>query len=102
MLRVGAGVARDEVQAQHRQVKLIAVSIFKREKFVRAVANVEGLQAEIAPNTMVFMYHRVAHAQLRQAADDGLGIARCSAPAPLHGTLAVELRFGDDADAQCR
>ena len=101
LIGVGAGVAADLLQVGDGNVEFVAAGIGGRKKFIRPVADVERLQAEIAADAVVLVDDRIVDAQFGEIADLRLGIGRAlQAPAALGGALAVQLRFGDDGDGR--
>jgi len=87
------------MQRQYRDVELVAVGVFEREELRRPVADIERLQAEVASDAVILVYHRIADLQFREAADDRFRFAlSAQAPAALRGALAVKLGLGDDGD----
>jgi hypothetical protein len=99
--RVGAAVARDDLQLRHRHVELGAVGVFEVEEFGVALAEIHVHQAEVAADAVAFMHHRVADLQFGQVAQPAfeVGAAGIGAAPARAGRGGVELVLGDDGDA---
>ena len=95
-----AAVAADQMQLRHRHVELVAARVFERQEFRGAVAEVEVLQAQIAPDAVLQMDHRVADLDLGQIAQHAFvgGLARL-AFAPRAHLRRVKLVLGDDRES---
>jgi hypothetical protein len=99
----GAGVAADQVERLHRHVQLVAAGVFQRQELAAAVLYFERDEAEVAADTVVDVHDRRAGAQVREFADDGLGIARAAlAAGALAHPLAEQLGLGDDRQPRVR
>lgn len=94
---VAAGVARDQVQVGHGHVELGALGVFHGEEFSGLVVDLQGLQAQVAPHTVVDMHHRCAFAQFGEVLDDRVVVGvRTFFPAPaLHHALAEQRALGN-------
>ena len=64
------------MQLRYRHVEFCVVRILELQKLHVAVAEIHLLEAEISPNDVLRMDHRIAHAQLRQVAHHHFDVAR--------------------------
>jgi hypothetical protein len=55
--RVGAAVARDDLQLRDRYVELGAGGVFEVEEFRVALAEIHVQQAQVAADAVAFMHH---------------------------------------------
>ena len=94
---VAAGVARDQVQVGHRYIELGAFGVLHGEEFGGLVVDFQGLQAQVATDTVVDMHHRRAFAQLGEVLDYRVvvGVGAFFATATLHHALAEQGAFRD-------
>ena len=60
MLRIQAGIARDQAERRDRHIEPVAIGIFKLDKLGRDAAGIEGGEAKIAAHAMIFMHDRRA------------------------------------------
>jgi hypothetical protein len=99
--RVGAAVARDDLQLGHRHVELGAVGVFEVEEFGVAFAEVHVQQPEVAADAVAFMHHGIADPQFGQVAQPAfeVGAAGIGASSARTGRGGVELVLRDDRDA---
>jgi hypothetical protein len=67
-LRVGAGVAGDDVELGHGHVELVAVGILQVQELGVALAQVHVHQAHVAADAVAGVHHRVVGLELRQVA----------------------------------
>ena len=96
----GAAVAADDVQARDRDVELGVVGVEQVQKLVRPVAQIECDQAEVAPDAVLLMHHRIADAHFGQVAQHRLGVGPAHvAPGRAAHDVGVKLGFGDQRDA---
>jgi hypothetical protein len=87
-----AAVARHEVQAQHRHVELVAAGVFEQQELRGHAFDVERGKPAVAPDTVVFVHDGCPDLQVRELADDRLGVARPALalallPRPLHSEV---------------
>lgn len=95
-LVVGAGIARDQVQAVHRHVEAGAVGVLQGHEFGGLAAGLEGLQPSVAAHPVGLVNHRCAGAKLREVADRHFARVGGLLAAPaLANHLAVELGLAD-------
>ena len=94
--RIDTGIAGDQMQRAHRDEELVAVRVVDSEELSARAADRQNLEAGIAPDAMHFMHDRRADPELLEVAHDPLGVSSSPATtAPLGGTCAEELRFGN-------
>jgi hypothetical protein len=96
-LRVGAGVAGDDVQLRHRHVELVAAVVLQVQELGVALAEVHVQEAEVAADAVLDVHHRVADLELGQVAQPafhGGGLAAVAAHAAARGG-GVELGLGE-------
>ena len=81
--RLGAGIARNDVQLGDRHEELGFVGVVQFEEFLLAGAEVHAHQALVAADAVAFMHHRVADLELGQILQPVVetGLARRFAPA---------------------
>ena len=92
-----AAVARNEVQAQHGHVELVAAGVFEQQELRRHAFDVERRQAAIAADAVVLVHDGRADLQIRELANDGLGVARAPLALALPRPLHAEIGGRDDA-----
>ena len=92
-------VAADQVQARHRNVELRVVGVEQVQELVRAFAEIERGQPEVAPDAVLLVHHRIADAHFREIAQHRVDVAAprlALADAVRRGR--VELGLGDHRD----
>ena len=92
-----AAIARHEVQAQHGHVELVAAGVLEQQELGRHALDVERREAAVAADAVVLVDDGRADLQIRELADDGLGIACPALALALARPLHAEIRGGDDA-----
>ena len=92
-----AAVARHEVQAQHRHVELVAAGVLEQQELRRHAFDVERRQAAVAADAVVLVHDRRADLQVRELADDRLGVARAALALALARPLHAEIGGRDHA-----
>ena len=92
-----AAVARHEMQAQHGHVELVAAGVLEQQELRRHAFDVERREAAVAADAVVLVHDRRADLQVRELADDGLGVARAAFALALPRPLHSEIRGRDDA-----
>ncbi len=99
---VAAGVAGDQVQVGHRHVQLGVLGVFEGEEFCRLAVDLQGGQAQVAPDPVVDVHHRRAFAQLGEVLDDRVvgHLAALLATATLHHALTEQRAFGHQRDGR--
>ena len=102
-LVVGAGVARDQVQALHRHVELGAVGVLQGHELGGLAAGLQGLEPPVTPHAVGLVDHRGPGLELREVADGQLvGVGGLLAAPALAHHLAVELRLADHRQRRLR
>ncbi len=98
-----AGIAGDAVERVHRHVQQIAAGVLQHQELRRVAGDLHDLQAAVAADAVVLVYHRRAGRERGELAQDRLGIALGpAAPAFLAGALAEELFLGDQRERAIR
>ena len=95
----GAAVAADQMQAGDGDVQFCVVGVQQMQEFVRTVTEIERRQAEIAPDTVLLVDHRIADAHLRQVTQHRVDIASpCLSLTSATNGGRIKLGFGDDRE----
>ena len=95
------------MQLRHRHVERGLVGIFQVQELrgaAFALTQVDVDQAQVAPDAVVHVHHRVAHFELRQVFDQRIDIAGqflLAAPAR-GGRQGKHFGFGDELQSPCR
>ncbi len=72
----GTAVARDEMQALHGHVELVAARVLEQQELGQHAVHVERREAAIAADAVVLVHDRRADQEIGELADHGFGIAR--------------------------
>jgi len=112
VFRCATRVTRNQVEARHRYVELVAAGVLDGQELAGRAADVEHDQAAITTDAVVVVHHRRAFGQFAEVADDRFRIALRLATAPfLARALAIQLALGQhgqrrvaerEAIRQCR
>ena len=88
-------IARDEVDILNRQENRVAAGIFQLQTVVRRAGDVQRLQADITPHTMVDVHDKIARIQRCCVGDE---MRRLPLAARGGQTVAQNVRFGNDGE----
>src|SRR5471030_2421750 len=94
---VAAGVSGDQVQVGNRHVQLGAFGVLQSQEFGNLVVDFQSRQTQITADTVVYVHHRRAFAQLGEVLDHCIVVAVGTLfPATtLHHPLTEQRAFGD-------
>src|SRR5262249_39250050 len=94
-----AAVAGNQVQRANGYVEFRLVRVFDRHELGQRAVDLEGAQADVAPDAVIDVHDRRADVQLRQVANDLVRIDRTRIAAHvLVGARAEYLRLGDQRE----
>ena len=89
-----AGVATDQVQRGYRHIQFVLLGVLQGQVFLRHAADIQGLQPQVATDTVLFVHHRRADLQFSQVAHHLVGIRALAAATALLHALAEQQRLG--------
>ena len=91
-----AGVAADQMQRRNRHVQLVLTGVGEDQVFGLDAAGLQRGQADVAANAVLQVHHRLAGMQLRQVADQGIGVDGAPVVLPAAAdALAEQIAFAD-------
>ena len=88
-----AAIAREDVDVLDRDIELVATSIFQCNAIVRALADRNRLQPDVAPDPVIHMDHQIAWRERGQLGQEGIGALAASLAADK--AVTKDVLFGD-------
>src|SRR5204863_5770472 len=93
-----AEVLRDELEALDRQVELVALRILEQEEVALLVADLHGLEPEVAADAVVLVDDEVVDRQIRERGERGTALVLRPAQRP--AARAEDLVLGEHDEAE--